>query len=149
MTNFDLNNGSSKKKYHLAFSALSRLPWIKIFLQQKLLTKYYLWASFEGIWSMSKLSKLDIQMAISAIKIKLRKKFFCRNVYHDVVAHVPNFQLSARSSSFFSAVFPSLSWTLFFGGPVIYCSSFYGTSLIFGHLKELSFDVLFFTYDAV
>ena len=113
------NNGSSKKKYHLAFSALSRLPWIKIFLQQKLLTKYYLWASFEGIWSMSKLSKLDIQMAISAIKIKLRKKFFCRNVYHDVVAHVPNFQLSARSSSFFSAVFPSLSWTLFFGWPVI------------------------------
>jgi len=63
---------------------------------------------------MSKLSKLDIQMAVSTVKIKLPKKFFCRNVYYDVVAHVPNFQLSARSSSFFSAVFPSLSWTLFF-----------------------------------
>ena len=52
--------------------------------------------------------------------MKLTKIFFCKNVYHDVVAHVPNFQLSARSSSFFSAVFPSLSWTLFFGGPVIW-----------------------------
>ena len=62
------------------------------------------------------MSKLDIQMAngMSAIKIKLSKTFFCKNVYHDVVAHVPNFQLSAKSSSFFSAVFPPLSWILFF-----------------------------------
>ena len=101
----DYDNGLFIEKFHLAFSALSRLLWMKIFLQQKQLTKYYLWVSFEDIWSMSKLSKLDIQMAISAIKIKFTKKIFCKNVYHDVVAHVPNFQLSARSSSLFSAFF--------------------------------------------
>ena len=75
----------------MAFSALSKQPRIKKILPSKLQSKYHLCASFEGIWLMSKLSKLDIQMAISAIKIKLTKKFFCRNVHHDVAAHVPNF----------------------------------------------------------
>ena len=35
----------------------------------------------------------------------LKKIFFHKNVYNDVVAHVPNFQLSASSSSLFSAIF--------------------------------------------
>ena len=35
-------------------------------------------------------------------------------MYHNAVNHVPNFQLSARSSSFFGAVFPSILWSNFF-----------------------------------
>ena len=52
--------GWTIKKCKLAFSASSRLATIEIFLPWKLQTKYYLWAKFEDIWSMSKLSKLDI-----------------------------------------------------------------------------------------
>ena len=47
-----------QKKCLLAFSALSRLPRIEIFLQEKLQTMCHL--RFDEIWSMSKLSKLDI-----------------------------------------------------------------------------------------
>ena len=53
-------------------------------------------------------------MAISAILIKKRNIFFCKNKYHNAVNHVPNFQLSARSSSFFGALFASLLWSNFF-----------------------------------
>ena len=56
-----------KFQFALSLSALSRLPRIEIFLIYELQTKYYLWASFEDNCSMSKLSKFDIQMAISAI----------------------------------------------------------------------------------
>ena len=52
------------------------------------------------------MSKLDIGMAISGIQNNIRQIFFCKNVYHDVVVHVPNFQLSARSFSLLSAFFP-------------------------------------------
>ena len=63
---------------------------------------------------MSKLSKFDIWIATSAILIKKRNIFFCKNKYHNAVNHVPNFQLSARSSSFFDAIFSSLLWSNFF-----------------------------------
>ena len=63
---------------------------------------------------MLRLTKFDIQIAISAILIKKRNRFFCKNIYHNAVNHVQNFQLSARSSSFFGAVFPSLLWSNFF-----------------------------------
>ena len=68
---------------------------------------------------MSKLSKFDIQIAISAILNKKRKVFFLENKYHNAVSHVPNFQLFIRSSSFFSALFPSLLWRNLFGTPNI------------------------------
>ena len=67
---------------------------------------------------MSKLPKLDIQLAISAIQIKMRKIFFWKNRYHDVVSLVPNFQHSARSSSFFWAFFLHIYGTVFFGHPI-------------------------------
>ena len=60
------------KKCLLAFSALLRLPREENFFMIRLQTKYYLWANFEDIWSMS---KSDIYMAISAIK-KTKKTFF-------------------------------------------------------------------------
>ena len=46
--------------------------------------------------------------------IKKRNEFFCKNTYHNAVNHVLNFQLSAKLSSFFGAVFPSLLWSNFF-----------------------------------
>ena len=52
--------GCPQKSVLRHFTALSRLPTMDIFLQQKLWTKYYLWANFGDIWLMSKLSQLDI-----------------------------------------------------------------------------------------
>ena len=68
---------------------------------------------------MSKLSILDIQIVISAVKIKKRKIFLCKNVYPDLVAQVPSFQLTARSSSFFCAFFLLFYGVTFFGTPNI------------------------------
>ena len=59
-------------------------------------------------------------MAISAIKSNIKKIFFCKKIYHDVVVHVPNFQLSAKSSSFFCAFFLHFYGVLFFWTPYIY-----------------------------
>ena len=49
---------------------------------------------------------------------KKKKNIFCRKKHHTVVSHVPNFQLSARSSSFFLCVFPSLLWNTFLLSPL-------------------------------
>ena len=57
---------------------------------------------------------------ISYIKQYL-KIFFRENVYYDDVAHVPNFQLSARSSSFFSAFFLHFYGKLFLTTPYHTC----------------------------
>ena len=46
------------------------------------------------------------------------KKFFCKKIYHDVVIHLPNFQLSAKSSSFFCAFFLHFYGVLFCGHPI-------------------------------
>ena len=66
---------------------------------------------------MSKLSKLHIWMAISAIKSNTETIFFCKNIYYDVVVHVPNFQLSAKSTSFFCAFFLHFYGVLFLWTP--------------------------------
>ena len=58
-------------------------------------------------------------MAISAIKINIEKIFFCRKIYHDVVVHVPNFQLPAKSSSFFCAFFLHFYGLLYCGHPIL------------------------------
>ena len=67
--------------------------------------KYYLWASFQKIWSLSKSSKSDIKMAISARKIKIWKQFFHEKKHYIVVVYVPSFYPSARPSSFFLVFF--------------------------------------------
>jgi len=54
---------------------------------------------------MSKSSKSDIQKAISAKKIIIQKLFFLKSKHYIVVLLVPNFHLSARSSSFFLHVY--------------------------------------------
>merc|ERR1711989_280045 len=64
-----------------------------------------LWASSHDIWSLSKSSKSDIQKAISAKQIMIQKIFLCKNKHYIVVVLVPNYYLSARSSSFFLAFF--------------------------------------------
>ena len=56
-------------------------------------------------------------MAITAIQSDIRKKFICKNVYHDVVAHVLSFQLSARSSSFFCSFFLAVYGKPFYDSP--------------------------------
>ena len=53
-------------------------------------------------------------MAVSAIKSNIRKIFLCEKIYYDVVVHVPNFQLSTKSSSFFLHFYG----VLFFGHPI-------------------------------
>ena len=58
-------------------------------------------------------------MAISAIKSNIKKIFFCKKIYHDVVTCVPNFQLSAKSSSFFCALFLHFYGILFLWTPHI------------------------------
>ena len=76
-----------------------------IILLWKAKIKCYLWASFYDIWPLPKSSKLDIQKAISAKQFKFWKIFLCKNKHYIVVVLVPNFHLSARSSSFFFAFF--------------------------------------------
>ena len=73
---------------------------------------------------MSKLSKLDIQMAISTRQIKIWKIFFWKSIYRSIVLHVPSFQLSARSSSLFRAFFFTVMEQLFMNYP-IYLSTFF------------------------
>ena len=73
---------------------------------------------------MSKLSKFDIWIAISAIWINVRKIFFRKKKHHNVVLHVPSFQLSARSSSFFLTFFLHFHGTLFYCSPYIFHISF-------------------------
>ena len=60
-------------------------------------------------------------MAISTIKNKIRKIFFWKNAYHNVVEHVPSFQLSARSSSFFSSFFLAVYGKPFYDSPYMKC----------------------------
>ena len=88
---------------------------------------------------MSKLSKFDIQMAISAIQSNIGKVFFCKNVYHDVVAHVPSFELSTRSFSFFSAFFLTFYGKPFYDSPYISFFSHYFMVLFdfFSHMIQL------------
>ena len=69
-------------------------------MQQKVLTKCYLYTSFEHIRWWSKLSKSDIQMAISTEWTKIWKVFFWKNTYCIFVSHVPSFQLSTRSTGY-------------------------------------------------
>ena len=76
---------------------------------------------------MSKLSKLHLWMAISAIKSNIEKIFFCKKIYHDVVVCVPNFQLSAKSSLFFCLFFLYFYGVLFLWTPYI---KFIGSSKI-------------------
>ena len=61
-------------------------------------------------------------MAISAIKSNIKKTFFCKKINHDVVVLVPNFQLSAKLSSFFCAFFLYFYGVLFLWTPYIYIS---------------------------
>ena len=93
------------KRFHLVFLESSWFPKKKKILLKKAKTKDYLWASFHHIWSLSKSSKLDIQKYISAKQIMIWKMFLCENKNYTVVVLVPNFHLSARSSSFFHAFF--------------------------------------------
>ena len=58
-------------------------------------------------------------MAISAIKSYIKRIFFCKKIYHDVVVHVPSFQLSAKSSSFLRAFFLHSYGVLFLWTPYI------------------------------
>ena len=67
---------------------------------------------------MSKLSILDIQMAISTRQIKIWKIFFWKNIYRSIVSHVPSFQPFARSSSFFRAFFLHFYGTSFMNHPI-------------------------------
>ena len=46
--------------------------------------------------------------------IQKKKYIFCKNKHYNAVNNVPIFQLSAKSSSFFAALFPSLLWNNFF-----------------------------------
>ena len=62
-------------------------------------------------------------MAISAIKSNIKKIFFCKKIYYDVVVHIPNFQLSAKSFLFFCAFFLHFYGVLFLWTPYIYCLS--------------------------
>jgi len=57
---------------------------------------------------------------ISTIKSNTKKIFFFLKIYHDVVVHVHNFQLSAKSSSFFGAFFLHFYGVLFLWTPYIY-----------------------------
>jgi len=62
--------------------------WLKVFYNHsdcldekqcfkcKIELKYYLWAKFQEIWSLSKLFNVDIQRAIKAVKIKKTEKIF-------------------------------------------------------------------------
>ena len=92
------------------------LQWI--FFCNKNFRQSTLWANFGDIWPMSKLSKLHLWMAISAIKSNIRKIFFCKKIYYDIVVQVPNFHLSAKSSSFFCAFFLHFYGVLFCGHPI-------------------------------
>ena len=58
--------------------------------------------------------------------------FFCKNEYHNAVTHVPNFQLSAKSSFFLGALFPSLLWSNFFWDTQYHgtCGCHHGTVVI-------------------
>ena len=58
-------------------------------------------------------------MAISTEWIKIWKIFFWKNTCRNVVSHVPSFQFSSRSSSFFIAFFLHLCGTTFFESPHI------------------------------
>ena len=60
--------------------------------------------------------KLDIDIAISARKIKIWNLFFGKKNHHIVVVYVPSFHFSARSSSFFLAVFLHIYGSIFFVG---------------------------------
>jgi len=91
------------KRFYLVFLGSSWFPRKKKILLEKAKTKSYLWASFHDIWSMSKSSKLDIWKAISAKKTMIWKLFLWKNKHYNVVVLVPNFYLSARSSSIFLA----------------------------------------------
>ena len=71
----------------------------------------------------------------------MKKIFFCKKIYHDVVIHVPNFQLFAKSSSFFCAFFLHFQGVLFCGHPIIMKdrSHFLNSSLLHqNHLREHS-----------
>ena len=97
--------GWFSKRFHLTFLVPSWFPRKKRILLWKAKTKCYLWASFHDIWYLSKSSKLDIQMAISAKQIMIWKIFLCKNKPYIVVVLVPNLYLSAWSSSFCVAFF--------------------------------------------
>jgi len=65
------------RRFHLVILEPSWFPKKKTILLSKAKTKGYLWASFHDIWSWSKSSKLDIQKAISAKQIMIKKIFLC------------------------------------------------------------------------
>ena len=74
--------GVQKKRVWRQFLVLPRLPTMDIFI----------------------IKIIDKELSISNV----RKIILCKKIYHDVVLHVPNFQLSAKSFSFFSAFFTGI-----------------------------------------
>ena len=111
--NIEVSIGWFLKRFHFVFLESSWFPRKKMNSLQKAKTKCYLWASFHDIWSLSNLSKLDIQKAISAKKIMIWKSFLCKNKLYIVVVLQPNFYLFARSSSFSLAFFLHVYGELF------------------------------------
>ena len=53
---------------------------------------------------------------MTAIQSNVRKNIFCKNVYYDIVAHVPNF---ATSSSLSSAFFLHYDYSFFLTTPYV------------------------------
>ena len=113
-----LSIGWFLKRFHLAFLEPSWFPRKKKILLWIAKTKGYLWPSFHDIQPSSKSPKLDIQMAISAKQIMIWKIFLCKRKHNIGVVLVPNFHLSASSSSFFLAFFFTFMENLFKKHPI-------------------------------
>ena len=90
----------------------------KEFLQWNTRTKNYLCVNFQDIWSSSKSWKFDIKYSISARKMHIWNKRFCKKNPYIVIVDVSNFHLSARSSSFFSHFFFNFTGHFFMNDPV-------------------------------
>ena len=99
------NIGWFLQRFHSVVLVSSWFPRKIRILLWKAKTKGYLCVSFQDFWSLSKSSKSDIQKATSAKQIIIWKIFLCKNNHYNVVVLVPDFHLSARSSSFFLAFF--------------------------------------------
>ena len=110
--------GCPKKKCLEAIFSIIKTTYNGYFFVIKIIDKVLYLSKFWSHLANVKFVKIrHLNGHISYIKQYL-KNIFCKNIYHDVVVLVPNFQLSAKSSSFFCAFFLHFYGVLFFGHPI-------------------------------